>query len=276
MFAYNLSIIISMDPLIHSQNCSNCGTGFIGKFCYNCGQKKIELKDRSLKAFTVHFIEEFFTFDSKFYRSMKSLLFKPGFLTLEYISGRFVRYISPLKMYLFTSLISLFILLNIDPDQYTGLMEPRDEDDIFQMSITPIMESKDMSENEFKEKFNESVNDLTAISIFFIMIGFTLILKLLYINKHIYYVEHLVFTLHFFTMVLIFFTIGALLSELEPDVMNFFLFLIPCVYLFIAIKKVYHIRWIWSVLTSALLSLAYIILLTIWSYGIIMVAALRA
>jgi hypothetical protein len=264
------------DPLIYSQNCSNCGTGLIGKFCYKCGQKKIELHDRSLKSFAVHFVEEFFTFDSRFYRSLKSLFFKPGYLTLEYISGRFVRYVSPLKMYLFTSLITLFILIKLDPDQYTGLMEPRSDDDIFQMSIRPIMESKEISENEFKEKFNEHVNDMTAFGIFFIMVAFSMILKLMYINKHIYYVEHLVFTLHYFTIVLILFTVGFILSEIvEPDILNFFVFIFPCIYLFFAVKKVYHQRWIWSVFTSALLSFAYWILLFLWAYGTMVVGALR-
>ena len=264
-----------MDPLIYSQNCSNCGTGLTGKFCYNCGQKKIELHDKSLKAFVTHFVEEFFTFDSRFYRSLKSLLFKPGLLTLEYISGRFVRYVSPVKMYLFTSLITLFILIKLDPDVYTDLMEPRNDDDVFQLSIRPVMESKDMSENQFREKFNQSVNDMTAISIFFVMIGFSIVLKLLYINKHIYYVEHLVFTLHFFTMVLIFFTIGEILGKLDPDINSYFLFLIPCIYLFFAVKKVYHSRWIWAVFTSVFLSFAYWVMLFLWSFGTIIVGALR-
>lgn len=264
-----------MDPLIHSQNCTNCGTGLIGKFCFNCGQKKIELKDRSLGAFLLNFVEEFFTFDSRFYRSIKSLLLKPGYLTLEFISGRFVRYVSPIKMYLFTSLITLFILIKLDPDQYTGIMDPRDEDNIFQMSITPIMESKDISENEFKEKFNQYVNDTTAFGIFFIMVSFSAILKLFYINKHIYYVEHLVFTLHFFTMVLIIFTVGAFVSEIEPDILNLFLFFLPCIYLFIAVKKVYHSRWIGSLLSSTLLSFAYWILLFLWAYGTVVAGALR-
>jgi hypothetical protein len=116
---------------------------------------------------------------------------------------------------------------------------------------------------------------MTAISIFFVMAGFSIFLKLIYINKHIYYAEHLVFTLHFFSMVLIFFTIGALLGEINSDINTIFLFFIPCIYLFLAIKKVYHIKWIGAIVSTAVLSFAYWIMLFLWSYSVIMIGALR-
>ncbi|HJY63532.1 MAG TPA: DUF3667 domain-containing protein [Ignavibacteria bacterium] len=261
------------DPVNYSGNCSNCGNELKNLYCEKCGQKKVELKDKSVKAFAVHFIEEFFTFDSKFFRTVKPLLFKPGFLTHEYISGRFVRYVTPLKLYLFTSLISLLIMINLDSDVYTPLMEPRDDEDFNQQLIRPIMESKDMDEKEFKDKFNQNVNGNTAISLFFFMIAFSVILNLIYIYKHIFYVEHLVFTLHFFSMILIMLTIGTLIEYIVSDILYLFLFVFPTIYLFLSIKKVYHVKWLNAVIPSLFLSFVYWILLILWFYGLIVVGA---
>jgi hypothetical protein len=91
--------------------------------------EKTGVYDRSVKALV--FFEEFFTFDSKFFLSLKYLFTRPGYLTHEYISGRFMRYISPVKLFLFTSFMIFFILVKIDPDQYKSLVTENDNQDDF-------------------------------------------------------------------------------------------------------------------------------------------------
>jgi len=55
---------------------------------------------------------ELFTFDSRVFRSIAPLILKPGELTLEYTRGRRVRYIPPLRLFLFITII-LFFLISI-------------------------------------------------------------------------------------------------------------------------------------------------------------------
>ena len=152
-------------------------------------------------------------------------------------------------------------------------MEQRNKEDYNQQLISSIMESKDMNEKEFKDKFNQNVNGNTAISLFFFMIAFSVILNLIYIYKHIFYVEHLVFTLHFFSMILIMLTIGTLIEYIVSDILYLFLFVFPTIYLFLSIKKVYHVKWLNAVIPSLFLSFVYWILLILWFYGLIVVGA---
>jgi hypothetical protein len=264
------------DPIINTDNCSNCGTQLIDKYCYKCGQKKIELKDRTVTSFIVHFFEEFLTFDSKFFRSVKFLILKPGYLTHEYISGRFVRYISPLKMYLFTSLVCFFVIIKVDPDTYSDLTKDKEKDDPLVEILTNARESNNLSESRYEENFNDKVNNLYTPSIFFIMIAFSVMLKLLYVNKHIFYVEHLVFTLHYFSVVLILCALASMLKDMDIDIFNFIVFIVPCFYLLIAVKKVYHTKWIFAFMTTAVMSLVYIILIVIWAISVIAIAAYSA
>jgi len=264
------------DPVVTGRYCSNCGNVLKDIYCEKCGQKKVKLEDKTVKAFVLHFVEEFFTFDSKFLRTVKYLFLKPGYLTLEYISGRFVRYVTPIKLYLFTSLISIFILISLDPDQYTSLMEPENKDDFIQETINTIKETKNVTETEFKDNFNQFVNNNTSISLFFVMLAFSIILKVTYFNKHIYYVEHLVFTLHFFSMVLIMFVTGSILSKLVNEMNDLFLFFLPPVYLFFSVKRVYHTKWLNSVIPAMFLTFVYWVLLASWALGLIFLASLMA
>lgn len=48
-------------------------------------------------------------FDSRFMRTMKPLLFKPGKLTRDYLDGRRFRYVPPMRLYIFSSLLMFFL-----------------------------------------------------------------------------------------------------------------------------------------------------------------------
>jgi ribosomal protein L40E len=88
--------------------CLNCGSRLQGRFCHNCGQENLEPKE-SIGHLLTHFFNDVTQFDGKFFTTLKDLLIKPGFLSREYMSGRRVDYLNPVKMYLFTS--AIFFLL---------------------------------------------------------------------------------------------------------------------------------------------------------------------
>ena len=93
-------------------NCLNCGTEVIGKYCHNCGQENIEPKE-SLWQLVSHFFNDITHFDGKFFSTLKDLLFKPGFLSKEYIKGRRATYLNPVRMYIFTSFIFFLIFFSV-------------------------------------------------------------------------------------------------------------------------------------------------------------------
>ena len=88
-----------------STECLNChATIKDSNYCSNCGQINTN-KQVPLKHFFIDFVSDYFTFDSKFINSFSPLFSKPGFLTNEYIKGRRVHYVPPLRLYLFISIV---------------------------------------------------------------------------------------------------------------------------------------------------------------------------
>lgn len=90
-------------------NCLNCGTILKGKFCHNCGQENLEMKE-SFGHMMNHAISDYFHFDHQFFSTLKPLFTKPGFLTNEYMAGRRANYLHPVKMYIFISLVYFVVL----------------------------------------------------------------------------------------------------------------------------------------------------------------------
>jgi hypothetical protein len=90
-------------------DCLNCGTILEGKYCHNCGQENLELKE-NFGHMMSHAISDYFHFDHLFFHTLKPLLFKPGHLTNEYMGGRRAQYLHPVKMYIFISIVYFLLL----------------------------------------------------------------------------------------------------------------------------------------------------------------------
>lgn len=90
------------------KSCQNCGTGLTDRFCPHCGQDSKEFR-RSVWGILVQFFETFTELDNTFLRSLVPLIFKPGFLTIQYLEGKRKRYLNPIQMYAFFSF--LFFLM---------------------------------------------------------------------------------------------------------------------------------------------------------------------
>jgi hypothetical protein len=93
----------------HENDCANCGTELQGKFCHVCGQENLELRE-NFGHMMNHAISDYFHFDHQFFNTLKPLLLKPGKLTIEYMAGKRVQYLHPIKMYIFISLIYFLLL----------------------------------------------------------------------------------------------------------------------------------------------------------------------
>lgn len=96
-------------------DCPNCGTSFQGYFCPSCGQSTTEF-DRPFGFVFYDFIGNFFSFDSRFLKTFQYLIFRPGFLSSEFLAGRRERYAPPIRTYIFLSFI-LFLLVQILADK---------------------------------------------------------------------------------------------------------------------------------------------------------------
>ncbi len=87
------------------RRCQNCGVVLLGEHCYACGQPTKGLV-RHFSSIIGDFLDSVFELDSRILRTLGPLLFKPGYLSQEYFAGRRVRYVSPVRLFVFVSLFA--------------------------------------------------------------------------------------------------------------------------------------------------------------------------
>ena len=100
----------------HNEFCLNCHTRLLDVYCHHCGQKDLP-KRQTLHELIVNFLGSFYSFESKFFRTVKFLLFKPGFLPVEYTSGKRESYYHPARAYAFISFIFFLILFSLPEEK---------------------------------------------------------------------------------------------------------------------------------------------------------------
>jgi Protein of unknown function (DUF3667) len=108
-------------------HCENCGAELQGHWCAQCGQPAIEYR-RSFRHVVADLLNEFLNWDSKFFTTIALLILKPWRLTNEFLAGKRVRYVNPLRLYLLASILFFFAVnyatkgVKFEP----GKLEPKD------------------------------------------------------------------------------------------------------------------------------------------------------
>lgn len=160
------------------KNCLNCNAEVQGRFCHVCGQENIETKE-SFWSLATHFIYDVTHFDGKFFSTLKYLLFRPGFLSKEYLRGRRITYLHPIRMYVFTSAIFFLILfsfyqkasesvvrMNENQKTTAGLIKELEGKKMAMIKSLPLLpdsSSVDSSRQEVKKRMVELDRDILTL-----------------------------------------------------------------------------------------------------------------
>lgn len=266
-----------------SPGCLNCGARLEGQYCGNCGQRSrsrlISLWELLSDAFG-----DLLEIDSRLWQTMIPLMIRPGQLTRDYLEGRRARYMPPFRMYLVLSLL-FFVVAFFDPHEQLSLFfEPEatavelselrlqlgeggdldtdcnlDDTDFADLEKLPTWIARRLTPERLKrvcektqidggrELVDKIIDNIpTALIILLPLMAF--VLKALYPLSRRYYVEHLLFFVHFHAFFFLMLTLQILLMRLSmmlhiPEAVPILTivaasFYVP-VYLFKSMRRVY-------------------------------------
>ena len=342
-------------PFTH---CQNCGAELTGPHCGQCGQAAIDYR-RSFRHVIVDVLDSFLNWDSKFFATIGLLVIKPWRLTNEFLAGKRVRYLHPLRLYLLASILFFFAInygakgLRLEPGKISeknraavaaAVAEKRDEieteldkenlsaeerkkaqealdylskpspaatapaEEQPSPTITPTASASDSGKRTYgavnerpflvfdadkksstpferwlearaKEKMGEhgTKMGLFITTLFsnlpYMMLCciplFAFVLKILYIRRHIFYIDHLIYALHIHTffytgiMLIVLATMG--LHRIAPPTLAGWiialLWILFVVQIFLSSRRVYRQGWFMSTLKFLVGGFAYLIVL---------------
>lgn len=107
--------------------CENCGRPRADRFCSQCGQND-RTYSRSIFPVVGELVRESFEFDGRLAQTLKLLLFKPGSLSTEFSRNRRARYMTPVRLYLFTSVV-FFLTMSLAMSRVPSPLEEGPDQD---------------------------------------------------------------------------------------------------------------------------------------------------
>ena len=136
-------------------HCLNCGSELKGMYCHVCGQEATS-KTPTVGAFILEYLNNAFIWDSRFFKTIWTLIRRPGHLTNEYIAGKFVSQEHPLKlnMFLLFVFITLFVFF-----AGTEKMSNSVHSLTHRESVHPGFQLEFLIKNGYAEKMKESPRD---------------------------------------------------------------------------------------------------------------------
>ena len=97
------------NPLRKDKTCLNCNYVVENRFCPNCGQENTDTR-KTFHHLFIHFFEDLTHYENAFWKTIKNLLLKPASLTKEYLSGKRLSYLAPVRLYIFISFVTFFLM----------------------------------------------------------------------------------------------------------------------------------------------------------------------
>jgi hypothetical protein len=329
--------------------CENCGAPMAGPFCAQCGQAAIDYR-RSFRHIIVDVLDSFLNWDSKFFATIAWLIARPWHLTNQFLAGRRVRYVHPLRLYLLVSILFFFVVnywaksIHADPSKLSAgdraeiaadldkenipsevkarvrgaldakartqaeaqtspspetavtpqpsviastppsLVSPSPSGDfgqLVQFDKPPSDKFEKWLEQRAKEKMGEHGSKMALFiatlfsnlpyMMFCCIPLFALVLKVLYVRKRVFYIDHLVYALHIHsfaylaTILIVLITIG--LNRSIPGAFAGWiiaaLWITFTAQVFLSIRRVYRQGWFFTVFKFFLGGLAYLIVLAV-------------
>lgn len=157
---------LKKNPKTLPQNtvCHNCQTTLQDWYCHKCGQKYVDLDPSIWVMFTEWFSTKF-GIDGAMWQTIKVLLFVPGQLTLNYIQGKRISYIHPVRL-LFTLAIIFILLSQIFKINYVTFNPIINNDSFrvnpefgFQRNVSCEIKDKKYNEKwiQFQKEFQEEL-----------------------------------------------------------------------------------------------------------------------
>jgi len=193
-----------------SQACANCDRALDDRdrFCPNCGQEALADEARTFGYLLKASLAEATSLDSRLWRSMLLLWFRPGRLSREYRLGHRQRYLSPISLFLIAN-VAFFLAPSLTDfgitliDQYR--LQPYSP--LIQGWIESVLSAGDRSFEEWSSLYRQRVGELAKTMVILHVPLLAMVTMGLTADKRLFYADHIVMALHFFAFLMWYLTL---------------------------------------------------------------------
>lgn len=262
----------------------------MGRFCRDCGERRLTRRDYSLRHYLADALKAVSDFDSKLLRSCWLLVCRPGFLSGEYLQGRRIRYVAPVKLFIFVNVlyyisITLFYANTFTTPLRTQLHENNYYPGFAAHYVERKLQREGIDYPTLERRFDDRTAVLSKTLVFTLIPVIALLFYAVLYRKRRYLVEHLVVATHFWSFVLVLLGIvlpvsvsvavgivhlaGASAASLSTDMaLSVFIQVCVTIYLYVTLRVAYATSRGYSALVA--FAVGWSFFHVVWLYRLIL------
>jgi len=242
---------------VSAWRCPTCKMSVTTRFCPSCGEEPLKPRDLTLRGFAEKAVHDFTSIDARTLRSVRTVILRPGELTLAWFQGIRKPYILPLALFLLANVVFVAVQLSTGQHVFNSSLDShlhhQDWSPLAQALLSRRLDVTGQSIDEYAPLFDRRVAIHAKSLVVLMSLAFSLMLPFVFLRKKRPFMLHVVFSLHFYAFVLLLMSASLLIARVSTflgyggieaatvdNVLSVAMLLICTAYIYRAIGPVYE------------------------------------
>ena len=200
-----------------THNCISCNAIMTGAFCSNCGEHRLDQSHRSVSYLLSDLVESFTSLENRLLKTIWSFFRYPGELSRNYSIGKRIEYMKPITFFLLVNL--LYVLFTPITDFSVSFYDQLNSQ-VYSTFLKEWIDGYIASNNLNYQVISQEYKQVTAVLSRSLIILSTpllaMFLTMIYHKKKVYFVDHLVFSIHYYAWIMAW----IIIAQLPPYILN--------------------------------------------------------
>jgi hypothetical protein len=207
--------------------CPRCGAEGIGRYCSNCGSALGRQRDLSVRHFLREAALAVTDFDSALIATFRSLLVRPGKLTVEYLHGARHRFLPPFRVFLLCNVLYFVAVDQLHTNVLTAPLALQADQMVYKNASRTLLEKRypqiadrstplavrDSVQKTITARYDGATEGIGKLIVVVLIPFYAVIFQLLFVGTKRFFAEHLVFSTHFVSFFLLGIPLAGLMTE---------------------------------------------------------------
>ena len=187
--------------------CVTCGELADTAFCPYCGERRASDRPLRIRAVLEEAWDEFAAIDGRVIRSFWTLLRRPGALTLAYVRGERLRYLTPLKLFLLVNVLYFVQVSTTHADTLTTPLavhlDATFHRDIAQHLVRARLATRRVTLAQYAPKFDAAAATQAKTLVVALVPLFAVLIALVEVRRRRPAIQHVAFAFHAMSVLLL-------------------------------------------------------------------------
>jgi hypothetical protein len=199
--------------------CPTCKASVTTRFCPRCGEEPAKPHDLTFRGFAEKAFHAFTSIDARTLRSIRTLLWRPGELTVAWVNGIRKPYVLPLSLFLIANVAFVAAqwltgqhVFNSSLDSH---LHHQDWSALAQSLASERLSETARTLEEYRTDFDRRVAVNAKSFVVLMSLAFSLLLPLVFFRGKRPFMVHVVFSLHLYAFLLLLMTAALLVAGLS-------------------------------------------------------------